>query len=62
MPYIYKITSPTGKVYVGSTINVQQRWKKYYNSAREAGRLLGIKSILLILSGHKKNNTSLIYA
>lgn len=31
MPYIYKITSPTGKVYVGSTINVQQRWKKYYN-------------------------------
>lgn len=30
MPYIYKITSPSGKVYIGSTINkVKERWKHY---------------------------------
>lgn len=30
MPYIYKITSPTGKIYIGSTINsVNGRWKHY---------------------------------
>lgn len=33
----------------------------FYNSAREAGRLLGIKDILSKFSGHRKNNTSLIY-
>jgi group I intron endonuclease len=26
---IYKITSPTGKVYIGQSINVLERWKKY---------------------------------
>lgn len=30
MPFIYKITSPTGKVYIGSTINsVKERWNHY---------------------------------
>lgn len=29
MPYIYKITSPSGKVYIGSTIDVKKRWDKY---------------------------------
>lgn len=31
MPYIYKITSPSGKVYIGSTIDIKKRWEKYYN-------------------------------
>jgi group I intron endonuclease len=26
---IYKITSPTNKVYIGQSINIEQRWKKY---------------------------------
>lgn len=31
MPFIYKITSPSGKVYVGSTIrkNIEHRWVSY---------------------------------
>ena len=27
--YVYKITSPSGKIYIGSTINVQKRFKNY---------------------------------
>lgn len=29
MPYIYKITSPSNRVYVGSTKNVEYRFKQY---------------------------------
>ena len=28
---IYKITSPTGKIYIGSSKNIHLRWKYYYN-------------------------------
>jgi len=28
--YIYMITSPTGRLYVGSTINISNRWNHYY--------------------------------
>lgn len=28
---IYKITSPTGKVYIGQSINIERRWKEYSN-------------------------------
>lgn len=31
MAIIYKITSPTDKIYIGSTINVKKRWNKYKN-------------------------------
>lgn len=27
--YVYKITSPTGRLYIGSSINIEQRWKSY---------------------------------
>lgn len=27
--YIYKITNPKNKVYIGSTCNINQRWRKY---------------------------------
>ena len=27
--YVYMITSPTGRIYVGSTIDIEQRWKTY---------------------------------
>ena len=26
---IYKITSPSGKVYIGQSIDIERRWKKY---------------------------------
>lgn len=28
---IYKITSPTNKIYIGQSIDIITRWKKYYN-------------------------------
>jgi group I intron endonuclease len=28
---IYKITSPTNKIYIGQSINIIKRWQKYYN-------------------------------
>ena len=27
---IYKITSPSGKIYIGQSINILSRWKKYF--------------------------------
>lgn len=46
--YVYMITSPTGRLYVGSTINIEQRWNNYilyeckdqpkiYNSLKKHG-------------------------
>jgi group I intron endonuclease len=45
---IYKITSPTGKIYVGQSVNIEKRWSKYkrlectnqkrlYNSLKKYG-------------------------
>lgn len=31
MTGIYKITSPTGKVYIGQSYNIRQRWKCYHS-------------------------------
>jgi predicted GIY-YIG superfamily endonuclease len=30
--YIYKITDPNDKVYIGSTVDVKQRWKQHQES------------------------------
>jgi group I intron endonuclease len=27
---IYKITSPTGKIYIGQSVDIEKRWKYYY--------------------------------
>lgn len=27
---VYKITSPSGKIYIGSSANIKERWKNYY--------------------------------
>jgi len=27
---IYKITSPTNKIYIGQSTNITDRWKRYY--------------------------------
>ena len=29
---IYKITSPSGKIYIGSSKNINKRWKDYLKS------------------------------
>lgn len=31
---IYKITSPSNKIYIGQSINIEQRWKDYNNMVR----------------------------
>jgi group I intron endonuclease len=31
---IYKITSPNGKIYIGQSINIEQRWSKDYKTLR----------------------------
>lgn len=28
---VYKITSPTGKIYIGKSTNIKNRWKTYYS-------------------------------
>ncbi|MGZ9736534.1 GIY-YIG nuclease family protein [Flavobacterium sp. GNP002] len=40
MAYIYKITSPSNKVYVGSTSNITRRWSSYRRMKCEAQRKL----------------------
>jgi group I intron endonuclease len=37
---IYKITSPSGKVYIGQSWNIIQRWKAYRSSQNNKQRLL----------------------
>ncbi len=55
--YIYMITSPTGRIYIGSTSNIENRWKKYrylsckgqiklYNSLRKYGYINHIFEII----------------
>lgn len=29
---IYKITSPTGKIYIGQSVNIEKRWNSYYKN------------------------------
>ena len=31
---IYKITSPTGRVYIGQSVDIRHRWDKYYEKLR----------------------------
>ena len=41
---IYKITSPSGKVYIGQSINIEERWYKYnkFETGKKAITLLNI--------------------
>src|SRR6478609_8764730 len=32
MTGIYKITSPTGKIYIGQSINIHKRWREHKNN------------------------------
>lgn len=54
---IYKITSPSGKIYIGESININRRWKKYkrldckgqhklYNSFNKYGVLKHVFKII----------------
>lgn len=64
---IYKITSPTGKIYIGQSINIQKRFNKYksalckkqtrlYYSFIKYGTLNHIFEILLICKKEDLNN------
>lgn len=70
---IYKITSPSGKVYIGQSVNIERRFLDYkkslkntqiklYNSIGEASYCLCINKSTLkaMLSGKFKNKTNLI--
>lgn len=35
---IYKITSPTNKVYIGQSININRRFKEYLNILKSKGQ------------------------
>lgn len=43
---IYKITSPTGKIYIGQSINIHKRWGDYYYTNEKSGKTNINKSIL----------------
>jgi hypothetical protein len=70
---IYKITSPLKKIYIGQSINIENRFKGYkkslkkaqiklYNSIREASRILNMNRGTLknYIYGKTKNKTNLI--
>lgn len=57
---IYKITSPSNKIYIGQTTNYITRCKNYRLLRCENQTKL-YPSLLKQLSGIQKNNTSLIY-
>jgi group I intron endonuclease len=42
---IYKITSPSGRIYIGQSINIKRRFKEY-NSRLGKGQLLLNRSFL----------------
>lgn len=37
---IYKITSPSGSIYIGQSIDIEQRWRSYGRMSEKAQRLL----------------------
>lgn len=40
MTGIYKITSPSAKVYIGQSLNIEKRWKQYKNNLAKGQRAL----------------------
>lgn len=42
---IYKITSPKDKVYIGQSIDIERRWKKYYSKLDCKGQVLLYRSL-----------------
>lgn len=71
---IYKITNPKGKVYIGQSIDINERFKTYsylkcknqtklYNSAKEAYIYsnYSYSGFVKQLNGNRKNNTNFKY-
>ena len=44
---IYKITSPTGKVYIGQSIEIEKRWMRYKNITKSVKKQPAIYNSLL---------------
>jgi group I intron endonuclease len=54
MAFIYKITNPKGKIYIGSTKQqIHKRWQRYYNLDCKTQRLLHRSLIKYGISNHK---------
>lgn len=69
---IYKITSPTGKIYIGQSINIYKRWKSYkklrcesqpkiYNSLKKHGVYNHQFEIIHISNKNDLSNLELYY-
>lgn len=43
---IYKITSPSGKVYIGQSVNIYQRWNREYKKVRCKSQILLYNSLI----------------
>ena len=58
---IYKITNPSGKIYIGQSINIENGI--FYSSIKEASiyNLINYQTLFAKLNGRIKNNTNLIY-
>ncbi|MFH6944640.1 GIY-YIG nuclease family protein [Flavobacterium sp. FlaQc-50] len=53
MPHVYKITSPTNKVYVGSTTNLNRRWRTYRKAKCKSQKKLHSSFIKYGVEKHK---------
>ena len=50
---IYKITSPSGKIYIGQSINIEKRFKEYKNSKAKSQQKLGNSFSKYGIENHK---------
>jgi predicted GIY-YIG superfamily endonuclease len=60
---IYKIISPTGKIYIGQSINIEKRWeghKRYNGIGPKLKKNFAFKMLFCILKYHIKNLIILI--
>ena len=60
---IYKITNPTGKIYIGQSITIENRWKEVFEYAGEwydyfENQMIGFKNGAIYT--HETNTTNLI--
>lgn len=70
---IYKITSPTGKIYIGQSVNIHRRWKEYkypkiehydyklYNSLKKYGYENHVFEIICECTKEELNDKEIFY-
>ena len=51
---IYKITSPTGKIYIGQSVNIKNRIRRYKNIDCKSQTKLNSYMLKYVISWHTK--------